>query len=85
MDFSYQELQTLDQNTKDEYMKRILNEDAQISHYIKNVAEMVEQTEDQLVDIEYEIDNIKEDWDRDMQDINTRLYQNALKNGIVRQ
>lgn len=49
MDFSYEQLQDLDTSTKDEYMKRILNEDAQISSYIKNVFEKIEDTEDKII------------------------------------
>ena len=67
MDFTFQELRDLDQSTKENYMKRILNEDAQISKYIRHVCEVVEHTEDQLVSVAYEIDDIKEDWDKNMQ------------------
>ena len=34
--------------------------------------------------MEYKIDDTKEDWDHNMQDINDRLYQNALRNGITK-
>lgn len=66
MDFTYEELQGLDAHVKDDYINRILNEDAQISSYIKNVFEKIEDTEDKLVDIEYGIQNTKEDWDSNM-------------------
>lgn len=64
-------------------MKRILNEDAQISSYIKNVVEKVEEIEDQIVEMAFAIDDIKDNWDQNMQAINERLYQNAVANGIT--
>lgn len=83
MDFTFHELQNLDQSTKECYMHRILNQDAQISCYIKKVCDIVEHTEDQLVDIQYEIDNTKEDWNREMTEINQKIYNGAVQNGIT--
>ena len=78
MDFTFEQLQDLDTKTKDEYMQRILNEDAAVATYIKDVFKKCEETEDSLVAIEYGIDDTREDWDNTMQDINDNLYKNAL-------
>ena len=66
MDFTYEQLQDIDDVTKDEYMKRILNEDAQVSTYIKNILEKIEDVEDKIVETEYKIDDTKENWDQNM-------------------
>ena len=85
MDFSYEELRDLNSVDKDDYIRKILEEDAQTSNYIKKVFDDAEDIQDKLVETELEINDIKEDWDKDMMEINNKLYQNAIKNGITRE
>ena len=62
-----------------------MNEDAQISSYIKGVVEKIEDTEDKIVNSIYAIDDTKENWDHEMKGINDRLYKNAVANGITKE
>lgn len=46
INYKLDELKVLDEATKKEYIKKILNEDIEVSRYIKGVHEMVENIED---------------------------------------
>lgn len=84
MNFTFKQLKELNDVTKNDYINKILEEDAQVSMYIKRVHQKVEDTEDQLVEQKMKIEDIKEDWKDEMDDINRKLLNAAIKNGIKR-
>lgn len=84
MSFTFKQLQELNDVTKKDYIDKILEEDAQISLYIKRVHQKVEETEDQLVEQKMKIEDIKEDWKDEMDEINKNLLKKAVDNGIKR-
>ena len=73
MKFTFKELKNLNDVTKNEYINKILEEDAQISMYLKKVHSKVEQVEDSLVEQKMIIEDIKEDWHEEMEDINKKM------------
>ena len=85
MDFSFDQLRSLATKRKNDYMERILNEDAKVSAYVKKVAEKLEDTQDCIYNTQQEIGDIQEDWDHEMVEINNKLYENAVKNGICKE
>lgn len=53
--------------------------------YVKKVAENLEDAGDRLYEAKQAIGDIQEDWDNEMVEINNRLYENAVKNGITKE
>ena len=84
LDFTYEELKDLDTVTKDEYIRRILNEDAEVAIYCKNVAQKMNDLEDSLVEIGQSMEDNMDDWDSTMKELNDKFYQSALDKGITR-
>lgn len=50
LDFTYEELHDLDNNIKDDYMKKILEEDQQTTQYIKRILTRMEKAHDEIVE-----------------------------------
>jgi cell division protein FtsL len=70
---------------KNDYIKKILEEDLQMNQYLLNVKDKIQKTEEQIEKVEMTIDQSKENWDKDMQAINNRIFDIANQNGITKE
>ena len=83
--YSYKELKELNEVEKNDYIKKILEEDLQMNQYLLNVKDKIQKTEEQIEKVEITIDQSKENWDKEMQAINNRIFDIANQNGITKE
>ena len=83
--YSYKELKELNEVEKNDYIKKILEEDLQMNQYLLNVKDKIQKTEEQIEKVEMTIDQSKENWDKEMQAINNRIFDIANQNGITKE
>jgi len=75
----------LNEVEKNDYIKKILEEDLQMNQYLLNVKDKIQKTEEQIEKVEMTIDQSKENWEKEMQEINNKIFDIANQNGITRE
>ena len=56
-----------------------------MNQYLLNVKDKIQKTEEQIEKVEMTIDQSKENWEKEMQEINNKIFDIANQNGITRE
>lgn len=82
---TYGQLRKMDTLNKKKYIDQILSHDDQVNQYIKKVQTNAQKAQDKLVIVKMKIEDTQDDWDKNMQEINDKLYEKAVENGISKE
>ena len=83
--YTYAELRNLNVEKKKNYINKILAEDVKVNMYLHNVEDKLIVAEDVLAEAQYEMEDLQDNWDKEMTIINQNLYEKAVQNGITKE
>ena len=79
---TYKELKALNEVQKKDYMNNVLLQDKQMQAHLQMNIRKLEDTTDEVIALEMEVMDVKEDWKDEMDKINEHLKKKGLENGI---
>ena len=79
---TYKELKALNEVDKKDYMNNVLLRDKQMQAHLEMNIKKVEDATDEVVALEMEVLDVKEDWKDEMTKINEHLKKKGIENGI---
>ena len=77
-----EEIELLDEQYKNDYMKYVLDQDDVTDRYVRKVGENVARVNDDFAELHEEILDIRENWDEEMNQINEEIRRKMKDRGM---